>query len=158
MSEKIQINGSPPKWNDAEFKRRLEDAVKLYKLTTQSKQGVYSPLPHDFLELVATKVAEGYTIARNHAVITDPLHYSCMLIKPEHLQAQDIAELRVNVKGEYMEWLEAERARYQDLLRQQLLQVQEEKERKAAEQAKAKKLAQIEAEVQACYSPLEIPA
>lgn len=158
MSEKIKISGAPPKWNDAEFELRVEDAVKLYKLTTQSKQGVYAPLPHDFLTLVAAKFAEGYTIARNHAVVTDPLHYSCMLIKPEHLQEQDIAELKIKVKSEYVEWLEAEHSRYQDLLRQQLIQKLEEKERKAAETAKAKQMAQIETEVQACYSPLEIPA
>ncbi|BBV96689.1 hypothetical protein [Pseudomonas monteilii] len=157
MPEKIQINGTPPKWNDAEFELRIEDAVKLYKLTTQSKQGVYAPLPHDFLILVAAKVAEGYTIDRNHAVVTDPLHYSCMLIKPERLQEQDIAGLKIKIKGEYVEWLESERTRYQALLRQQLIQKLEEKERKAAETARAKQLAQIESEVQGCYSPLEIP-
>lgn len=158
MTEKIKIVGTPSHWNDEEYERRVEDAVKLYHLTTQSKQGIYAPLPHDFLTLVAAKVAEGYTIARNHAVVTDPLHYSCMLIKPEHLQEQDIAELKIKVKSEYVEWLEAEHSRYQDLLRQQLIQKLEEKERKAAETAKAKQLARIEAEVQACYSPLEIPA
>ncbi|MNO51154.1 hypothetical protein D3C76_415450 [compost metagenome] len=158
MTEKIKIVETPPRWNDEEYERRAEDAVKLYKLTTQSKQGVYAPLPHDFLILVAAKFAEGYTIARNHAIVTDPLHYSCMLIKPEHLQEQDIAELKTKLKSEYVEWLEAKHSRYQDLLRQQLIQKLQEKERKAAETAKAKQLAQIEAEVQACYSPLEIPA
>lgn len=157
MTEKIKIVGVPPKWNDAEFERRLEDAVTLYKLTTQSKQGIYTALPHDFLELVAAKVAEGYTIARNHAVITDPLHYSCMLVKPEHKQAGDIAELKVKVKGEYVEWLEAERARYQDLLRQQLVQTQKEKEAKALRDKEVKQLAEIEKQVQACYTPLDIP-
>ncbi|MEX7558123.1 hypothetical protein [Pseudomonas monteilii] len=158
MTEKIKIVGVPPKWNDAEFECRLDDAVKLYKLTTQSKEGAHAALPHDFLILVSAKVAEGYTIDRNHAVIADPLHYSCMLIKPEAMQVKDIEELKVKVKEEYVEWLESERARYQDLLRLQLIQKLEEKERKAAETAKAKQLAQIEAEVQACYSPLEIPA
>lgn len=158
MTEKIKITGTPPKYDEAEFQLRLDDQVKLYKLTTQSMEGVHAALPHDFLELVATKVAEGYTIARNHAVIADPLHYGCMLIKPDALQALDIAELKLKVKAEYVEWLETERAHYQGQLRQQLIQAQEERERKSAEQAKAKKLAQIEAEVQACYSPLEIPA
>lgn len=157
MTEKIKIVGAPPKWNDAEFERRLDDAVKLYKLTTQSKQGVYAPLPHDFLILVAAKVAEGYTIDRNHAVVTDPLHYSCMLVKPEHLQAQDIEELKVKVKEEYVAWLESERARYQDLLRLQLIQTQQEKDAKALRDKEAKQLAEIEKQVQACYTPLEIP-
>ncbi len=158
MTEKIKIVGTPSRWNDEEYERRVEDAVKLYHLTTQSRQGVYAPLPHDFLTLVAAKVAEGYTIARNHAVVTDPLHYSCMLIKPKAMQEKDIEELKVKVKEEYVEWLESERARYQDLLRLQLIQKLEEKERKAAEAARAKQLAQIEAEVQGCYSPLDIPA
>lgn len=157
MSDKIQIKGVPPKWDQVEFERRLEEAVKLYRLTTQCREGVYAELPHDWLEKVAEKVAEGYKVCRNHSLIMNPLKYSCFLIKPEKMQQQDIEDLKVKVKGEYIECLEAERARYQDLLRQQLLQAQEEKERKAAEQAQAKKLAQIEAEVEACYSPLEIP-
>lgn len=158
MTEKIKITGTPPKYDEAEFQHRLDDQVKLYKLTTQSMEGVNAPLPHDFLEAVAAKVSEGYTVSRKHAVISDPLHYSCMMIKPDAFQALDIAELKLKVKAEYVEWLETERAHYQGQLRQQLIQAQEERERKSAEQAKAKKLAQIEAEVQACYSPLEIPA
>ncbi|POF94708.1 hypothetical protein BGP83_19155 [Pseudomonas putida] len=60
-------------------------------------------------------------------------------------------------KEKYIAYLESERARYQEQLRQQLIQAREEKDRKAAEQAKAKQMAEIEAEVQACYKPLDIP-
>lgn len=157
MSEKIKISGAPPKWNDAEFERRLDDAVKLYKLTTQSREGVHAALPHDFLEAVSAKLAEGYTVCRKHSVNFASLSYTCMLIKPEAMQSQDIEELKVKVKEEYVEWLESERARYQDLLRLQLIQTQQEKDAKALRDKEAKQLAEIEKQVQACYTPLEIP-
>ncbi|MDD2131602.1 hypothetical protein NP856_20850 [Pseudomonas sp. 17391] len=158
MTEKIKIVGTPARWNDDEFDNRLEDQVKLYRLTVASMELARAPLPHDFLELVAAKVADGYTISRKHAVTHEALHHACYMIKPPAMQQEDIAVIRARVKEEYIAHLESERARYQDLLRQQLVQKQEEKERKAAETAKAKQLAQIEAEVQGCYSPLEIPA
>ncbi|MCY1180797.1 hypothetical protein D9M73_212660 [compost metagenome] len=87
-----------------------------------------------------------------------PLDHSVYMVKPLAVQQADIEEIKAEVKAEYIEWLEKEHTRYKDLLRQQLIQSQQEKESKAAEQAAAKKLAEIEKQVQACYKPLEIPA
>jgi len=72
-------------------------------------------------------------------------------------QQADIDEIKKDVKAEYVAHLEAERARYQELLRQQLIQTQQEKEMKTQQEKEAKQLAAIERQVQACYKPLEIP-
>ncbi len=156
-TEKIVINGAPPKWNDVEFETRVDGWVKVYRGTTQCMEHVCSPLPHDFLELVTGKVSEGYTVARNHGVTSESLNHSCWMIKPEASQQKDIDDIRVRVKAEYVEFLQVEHVRYQDLLRQQLIQSAEEKEQKAIELARRKQLDAIEKQVQSCYKPLEIP-
>ncbi|MFV0931307.1 hypothetical protein [Pseudomonas jessenii] len=157
-TNKIQVHGVPPKWDDAEFERRVAGWVNVYHNTTQCMENVRSPLPHDFLELVAEKVANGFTITRNQSVVNEPLNYSCWMIKPETLQQVDIADIRVKVKAEYVDHLQAERARYQDLIRQQLIQTAELKEQKKIDDAKAKLLAEIEKEVTGTFSELTIPA
>ncbi|KIY38155.1 hypothetical protein TZ03_24210 [Pseudomonas sp. 10-1B] len=158
MTEKIKIVGTPPKWDQAEFESKLEGWINVYRGTQQSMELVSAPFEHELLQAVIDKSKEGYTVAINQRVHHEQLNHSVWLVKPPAAQAEDIAAIKAKVKAEYVAYIESERARYQDLLRQQLLQAQDEKERKAAEQARAKKLAQIEAEVQACYSPLEIPA
>ncbi|QXH45374.1 hypothetical protein KSS93_21210 [Pseudomonas xanthosomatis] len=155
--EKITINGTPPKWSDAEFQTRVESWVNVYHNTTNSMELVQHPLPHGHLQAVIDKAAAGYTIAINYPVHHESLHHACYMTKPQSMQAEDIADIKVKVKNEYVEWLESEHARYQDLLRQQLIQTQQEKELKVQEDKKAKQLAEIEKQVQACYKPLVIP-
>lgn len=46
---------------------------------------------------------------------------------------------------------------YRELLKQQLIEADGEKERKKAEAARVKRLAEIDKEVLDCFSPLEIP-
>ena len=96
-------------------------------------------------------------MCHKYPVNLDPLDYSCHLVKPASMQDEDIAVIKVKVKEEYAEWLQSEHTRYKDLLRQQLIQTQKEKEAKALRDKEAKQLADIEKQVQACYSPLQIP-
>ncbi|MNE89057.1 hypothetical protein D3C80_1864350 [compost metagenome] len=103
------------------------------------------------------KAKDGFTIALGQAVSLAPLNYMCWMKKPESMQEEDIANIRVEQKAKYVADLQAEHTRYQDLLRQQLIQAAEEKERKAVEAAKAKQLAAIEKQVTECYTPLSIP-
>ncbi|WP_338505909.1 hypothetical protein [Pseudomonas poae] len=154
---KITINGVPPKWSDAEFETRVEGWIKVYKGTTQCMEVVRAPLPHDFLELVALKVSEGYTVARSQGVTIAQLDHQCWLVKPLIHQQKDIDDIRVRVKAEYVEFLQAEHARYQDLLRQQLIQAAEAKEQKRLDDARNKRLLEIDKEVSDTYSPLVIP-
>ncbi|WP_416363010.1 hypothetical protein [Pseudomonas sp. NFX183] len=156
-NSKITIKGTPPKWDDAEYEARADGWVNVYRGTTQCMEHVRSPLPHDFLELVASKVAEGYTVARNQGVTHDALNHSCWMIKPEERQQEDIGVIRIRVKAEYVEFLQAEHVRYQDLLRQQLIQASEAKEQKKVVDARNKRLLEIDKEVSDTYSPLVIP-
>lgn len=156
-NSKITIKGAPPKWDDAEYEARADGWVNVYRSTTQCMEHVRSPLPHDFLELVASKVAEGYTVARNQGVTHDALNHSCWMIKPEERQQKDIGVIRIRVKAEYVEFLQAEHVRYQDLLRQQLLQAAEAKEQKKLDDARNKRLLEIDKEVSDTYSQLVIP-
>ena len=154
---KIVINGIPPKWSDAEFEARADGWVNVYRGTTQCMEYVRSPLPHDFLELVASKVSEGYTLARNQGVTHDALNHSCWMIKPEDKQHIDIDDIRIRVKAEYVEFLQSEHVRYQDLLRQQLLQAADAKEQKRIDDARNKRMSEINKEVLNTFSPLVIP-
>lgn len=156
-TNKIQVHGVPPKWDDAEFERRVAGWVNVYHNTTQSMTYFTAPLSCDFLELVSAKSAEGYRVARNQLISFESLKYGCWMTKPEEMQKIDIAEIRVNEKTKYVEFLESERVRYQDLVRQQLIQSDALKEQKKVEEAKAKRLAQIDKEVNDLFKPLVIP-
>lgn len=155
--DKIQIKGVPPKYDEAEFERRLGIDLHRYNNTTDSLEHVTASLAHDFLELVADKMKAGYTVARNWRVVTEPLNYSCFLKKPDDVQALDVEAIKANVKSLYVEWLQSEHSRYQNLLREQLKQAAVEKELKTAAEKEARQLAAIEKQVQECFSPLVIP-
>ena len=86
-----------------------------------------------------------------------PINFNCHLIKSQTHQDSDLAQLEVDVKAEYVEFLEAEHVRYKDLLLAQLLQAEELKAAKKAEQAQAKLLAELQAQVAATFTPLQIP-
>lgn len=156
-TKKIQVHGVPPAWSDSEFESRVESWVNVYHNTSQCMVNVTSALPHDFLEVVSAKTAEGYSIARNQRVSFEPLSYSCWMIKPKEMQQIDIAELRVTEKVKYVSFLESEHARYQDMVRQQLIQSAELKEQKKVEDAKARRLAEIDKEVNELFTPLVVP-
>lgn len=157
MTEKVKISGIPPQYDQSELDRRVESWINVYRQTTQSMELVRSPLPHDLLQQVIDKANDGYTLTRSHPASLAPLNNSVWMVKPIAMQEEDIANIRMEQKEKYIAYLESERARYQEQLRQQLIQAAEEKGRKAAEQAKEKQMAEIEKEVQACYKQLEIP-
>lgn len=156
-NNKIKTSGIPPKFDQAEYDRRIALELHRYHNTTDCMVHVTTALPHDFLELVAEKVQAGHTVARGQRVVSKPLNYSCYMKKPDEVQALDVAEIHVKVKTEYVAWLQSEHARYQDLLRQQLIQTQQEKELKTQQEKEAKQMALIEKQVMECFTPLEIP-
>ena len=156
-TKKIQVHGVPPTWSDDEFESRVASWINVYHNTSQCMMNVTSALPHDFLEIVSAKTAEGYSIARNQRVSFEPLSYSCWMIKPKELQQIDITEIRVTEKAKYVAFLESEHARYQDLLRQQLIQAAEAKEQKRIDDARNKRMSEIDSEVLNTFSPLVIP-
>lgn len=157
MTDKIVIKGVPPQWNNTEYERRVEEWTHAYRSTEQSMTLVRASLEHDFLQAVIDKAQQGYTITPNKRVMHSNLDHCVFMVKPLAEQEADIAKVKMEVKADYVAWLEKEHTRYKDLLRQQLIQSQQEKEAKAAEQAKAKQMAAIEKQVIECYTPLVIP-
>ncbi|WP_155412654.1 MULTISPECIES: hypothetical protein [Pseudomonas] len=155
--DKITIRGTPPKYDEVEYDRRLALELHKYHHTSDSLEFLNASLAHDFLEQVADKMKAGYSVARSWRVVTEPLNYSCFLKKPDEVQALDVEAIKAKVKASYVEWLQSEHSRYQDLLRVQLKQAAVEKEAKAAAEKEARQLAAIEKQVAECYSPLVIP-
>lgn len=157
MTEKVKITGVPPQYDEAELERRVEGWIRVYKQTEQSMELVSACLGHEFLQKVIDKASQGYSITSTKHLNHAELYHSTYMVKPPAMQEEDIANIRAEQKAKYVAHLQAEHARYHDLLRQQLIQAAEEKEAKAAEAAKAKQMAAIEKEVQGCYKPLVIP-
>lgn len=157
MTEKVKINGIPPQYDEAELERRVADWIKVYKQTEQSMELVSASLGHEFLQLVIDKASQGYTITHTKRLNHAQLYHSTYMVKPLAMQEEDIAKIRAEQKAKYVAHLQAEHTRYHDMLRQQLIQAQEEKELKAQREKEVKRLALIEKEVQLCYTPLSIP-
>lgn len=155
--EKIVIKGTPPAWDQAEYERRVEERVRVYRGTEKSMELVSGSLGHEFLQAVIDKANQGYTITHTKRLTHGELYHSTYMVKPLATQEEDIANIRAEQKQKYAAHLEDEHARYQDLLRQQLIQTQREKELKTQREKEEKQLAEIEKQVQACYKPLQIP-
>lgn len=157
MTEKVKITGVPPQWDEAEYERRVADWVRVYRGTEKSMELVSASLGHEFLQAVINKANQGYTIAPSKRLNHGELHHSTYMVKPLAMQEEDIAKIRAEQKQKYIEHLQAERAKYEDKLRQQLIQAAMAKELKARQDKQVKQLAEIEKQVQACYTPLQIP-
>jgi arsenate reductase-like glutaredoxin family protein len=160
MSQKLSTNtihGAPPQWSNDEYQYRVDMEVHAYKHTAASRERITHPLEHQWLKAVAAKCSEGFQVCDRYPVEHHQLSHSVYVIKPESMQAADIDEIKAKVKAEYVEWLESERTRFQDMLRLQLIKMQQEKELKALQEKEEKQMVLIEKEVRACYKPLVIP-
>lgn len=158
MTTNTTIQGVPRKYDEAELKQRQETHRNAYRQTNSMRtELVHGAIAYALFTAMLEKSAEGYVLAPNLPITTEPGNYSARMIKPQHIQEQDMLALDQEVKGKYVAELEAEHAHYRALLKQQLLEADAEKERKKAAAAVAKRLAEIDREVAACYSPLEIP-
>ncbi|MFK3942021.1 hypothetical protein ACI2KC_10080 [Pseudomonas monteilii] len=151
------IKGTPPAWQDDEFNRRLRIAIHAYENTRESTVMVTHALEHEWLKLVAQHVADGYTLDRRWSIHHAELSNSVPMIKPKALQVEDKEQIKEKVKAEYIQHLQLQLDAYKAKLIQQLIEVQEEKERRALEQVKAKRLADAEKEAQECFGDLVIP-
>ncbi|TDK53499.1 hypothetical protein [Pseudomonas moraviensis] len=61
------------------------------------------------------------------------------------------------MKAEYVEFLQGEHVRYQDLLRQQLIQAAQAKEQRKVDDARSRRMSEIDKEVLNTFTPLVIP-
>lgn len=153
---KIAIKGMPRKFDATELKLRQEGYHRAYTQTDQCTELVRADLPHTFLAKVVEFHNKDYTLSK-YPINMESLNYTCRMIKPETLQAEDLARIDDKIKQEYIAELEAEREQYRQLLTRQLLQAAEVKETEKVERAKAKLLSEIQKEVDATFADLAVP-
>ena len=156
-NQKIKITGVPPVWEQAEYQSLLDAELNRYRLTAESCKLISHPLEADWLQSVIEHYNQGYRLNPRYRINHGNLANDCYMTKPEIEQQSDIKAIATDIRAKYVARLEGEHKRYQSLLREQLLQAEQEKQQKAAEAARLKVLERIEKEVQACYSPLIIP-
>lgn len=154
--DKIVIHGTPKQYDANELKARQEEWHHAYRETTQSCEIVRAAIPTQFLQSVIDYADKGYTLT-DYPVSFEPLAYSAYMRKPVAAQGIDIAKINDDVRDAYKLELEADHAKYQKLLLEQLLQAEEIKQAKAVASAKEKLLTRLQKEVDACYAPLEFP-
>jgi len=153
---KITIQGTAPKYDPNQLTQLVAEAKHKYSNSPKNCIVVRSDIDREFLQMVADKLNQGYALSP-YPLNLWPINFNCHLIKSQTHQDSDLAQLEVDVKAEYVEFLEAEHVRYKDLLLAQLLQAEELKAAKRAEQAQAKLLAELQAQVAATFTPLQIP-
>ena len=155
-TDKIVIKGVPAKFDPSELERRQQQHKFAYQQTQQCCEIIRGAIPQQFLQAVSDKMAAGYTLSK-YPISMEPLNYSAHLVKPQTMQEVDIATINNEVRAAYKVELEANHAKYQNLLLEQLLQAEEQKQAKAADAAKEKLLARLQKEVADCYAPLVFP-
>ena len=155
-TDKIVIKGIPAKFDPSELERRQQQSLWAYQQTSQCCEIIRAAIPQQFMQAVSDKMAAGYTLSK-YPITMESLNYSAHLVKPPAMQKVDIATIKNDVRLAYRAELEADHAKYQNLLLEQLLQVEEQKQVKAAEAAKEKLLARLQKEVAQCFVPLDFP-
>lgn len=152
------IQGVPPKWEDAEFNRRLHVRTHAYNNTRECTEFVTHALEHEFLKLIAQKVSEGFTIDRVWPIVHAQLTHSTYLVKPEVVQEIEREALKAEVKATYVEHLQTQLDVYKAKLAKQLLETAEAKERQKREREETKRIAVAQKEADECFGDLVIPS
>ena len=154
--EKITIKGVPPQYDPSRLEELVTAAKQHYKNSTQCCIIVRSGIGKEFLQLVADNLNQGCTMSA-FPLNLGPINFNCHLIKSPELQTTDLAQIEVDVKAKYVESLKSEHVRHKELLLAQLIQAEELKALKEAETAKAKLMTKLRKEVDATFSPLQVP-
>ena len=155
-TDKIVIKGIPAKFDPNELERRQQQSQWAYTQTSQCCEIIRAAIPQQLLQSVSDKMAAGYTLSK-YPITMEPVNYSALLVKPPAMQEADLSKINNDVRDAYKVELEADHAKYQNLLLEQLLQAEEQKQAKAAASAKDKLLARLQKEVADCYAPLVFP-
>lgn len=152
---KLVVRGAPRKFDQAELSKRQLQYRTMYQQTSKSCITIRGSHPGEFYQSIIEHAALGYTLT-DYPGSNEPMNYSILMRKPEHLQDDDLITIDSEVKDTYVRELQAEHDSYKEQLTMQLLQKEELKKQKAETEAQAKLLAKVKAEVDACYT-LVIP-
>ena len=158
MTTTIKIKGSAPKFDQSELERRQESYKQMYLNTRECKEMVRAELSFKFLQTVIKMSNDGYVLDEKLPIRMESLNYSAYMTKPQHVQDADLALMIGKVKDDYIAELERERQRFKELLKAQLIERDEIKEAEKIASAKAKRLAQIEDEVNNTFADLVVPS
>ncbi len=150
------ISGVPSQFNQALLEEKQNQLVDAFLKTSQSSYRLQAHLPHDFLNEYARLSALGYTLT-DFPIIMSPANYSALLHQPQAMLEPLIADIKANVKADYVAELEAEHEHYKLLLIEQLRAADIAKAEKAKAQQEAKAQAKYEKLADECYTPLSIP-
>ena len=150
------IKGTPSQFNQQELESRQNQLVDAFLKTSQSSYRLQAHLPHDFLNEYARLHSLGYKLT-DFPIIMSPANYSALLHQPQEVLDPMIADIKAQVKSDYVAELEAEHEHYKQLLIEQLRQADLAKAEKAKADQEAKALAKYQKLAEECYSPLEIP-
>lgn len=151
------IKGAPRKYDQNVLEQRRASYRNFYDTSMESKHAVRGELPYDFLLSVIEHGKSGYTLDENLPVRFESLNYRVFMTKPKELRDLDLAAADVKIKDTYVLELQTELERYKILLKQQLLESDAAKEQKKQDAIKAKRLAEIESEIENCFGELIIP-
>lgn len=150
------IQGAPRRYEEQELKRRQDQHRNAYLQTRQCMQLVRGEISYNFLTSVLEHANKGYMLSPNLPITTDALSYSCYMAKPSDLTEAEMLNIDSEVKQAYIAELKKELQQYKTLLTQQLLEADALKEQKKEEAKKARRLVEIEAEVNGCFGTLAI--
>lgn len=152
---KLVIKGAPHKFDKAELSKRQQQYRNMYQQTSKSCITIRGSHPKEFYQSLIDHGALGYTLT-DYPGSNEPMNYSLLMRKPEHLQEEDLITIDSEVKDKYVQELQAEYDDYKEQLTNQLLQKEQLKKEKAEADAQAKLVAKVKAEVDGCYK-LVIP-
>ncbi|MCK1789745.1 hypothetical protein [Pseudomonas violetae] len=153
----IKIKGTIPTFDQNELERRQQAYKHWYLNTRECKEIARGELPFRFLQTVIKMSGDGYVLDEKLPIRMESLNYSAYMTKPQHIQDIELAQKFGKVKEDYIFHLKAERELFKELLKSQLIEKDEIKEADAIASAKAKRLLEIESEVNSTFTELVIP-
>jgi hypothetical protein len=156
-NSKITITGTPRKFDETELLQRQQGFHNVYRSTDQCCTSVRAEIAYDFLAKVIDMSSNGYILTNKYPVTATPMSYHVHMVKPDSAQTAEMAVIDERVKVEYIAELEAEYEEFRQQLTQQLLEASEAKEQKRLEAVQAKRLADIEKEVNDVFAGLVVP-
>ena len=118
---------------------RQAKAIERYKGSHAACQQVDEPILIRYTEKVIELISQGYTFNTKLPCRSGPNIYAGYFNKPEQLQEEDIANIKLEVEAKYKAEIEAFNAEQQSILAEQLYQAQKKKEEEA-ERKKDEKL------------------
>lgn len=118
---------------------RQTKAIERYKGSHASCQAVDEPILLLYTKKVIELLADGYSLNEKLPCRSGPNVYAGYFNKPEQLQEEDIANIKLEVEAKYKAEIEAFNAEQENILAEQLYQAQKKKEEEA-ERRKEEKL------------------